>query len=89
AVVMPTGSGMASAGHVEVEFQFTCLMYPGRYFIHCGAMAGSDGEEHYVHRLVDAFEIDVIHPSRKNRGGVLPQGLVDLDFAGRVVAHAE
>lgn len=89
AVVMPTGPGMASAGHVEVEFQFTCLMYPGRYFINCGAMAGSDGEEHYVHRLVDAFEIDVIHPSRKNRGGVLPQGLVDLDFAGRVVAHAE
>ncbi len=66
---------------VLVDFTFACLMYPGRYFINCGVTAEVDGEEQYVHRLVDAFEIVVINPSRRNRAGVSPEGLVDLGFA--------
>lgn len=73
---------------MQVEFAFTCLLAPGRYFINCGAMASQSGVDRYIHRLVDAFEVDVVHPSRLNTGGVLPAGLVDLEFGGRATLSA-
>ena len=85
AVVQPE-MAVVAPGEWLVEFAFTCLLSPGRYFLNCGAMGSRDGEDVYIHRLVDAFELDVVHPRRLNPGGVLPGGLVDLEIGGRVVA---
>jgi lipopolysaccharide transport system ATP-binding protein len=87
AVVEP-GVPCDAGESVQVEFAFTCLLAPGRYFVNCGVMASQSGTDRYVHRLVDAFEVDVVHPSRLNAGGVLPAGLVDLEFGGRATLRS-
>ena len=61
-----------------VEFEFDCLLYPGTYFLSCGAMAMGDGGEHYLHRLLDAFEIRVLPELSGQRRRVDPQGAIDL-----------
>lgn len=68
---------------LRVEFEFDCLMYPGTYFLSCGAMASIDGDEAYLHRLVDAFEIRVLPELDRSRC-VEPQGAIDLRFDANV-----
>ncbi len=76
------GISTAKAGTlVTVDFSFTCLLYPGQYYLNCGVMGDIGSEERYLHRLVDAFTLQVIHPNKRNRHGIAPQGLVDLEFA--------
>lgn len=67
------------AGDVlDVDFEFDCLMYPGTYFLSCGAMAQRDGGDYYLHRLVDAFEIRVLPELSGARRRAEPQGALDL-----------
>ncbi|MFO1413397.1 MAG: ABC transporter ATP-binding protein [Burkholderiales bacterium] len=39
---------------VTVAFRFHCILNPGTYFLNAGVMGDVDGEETYLHRLVDA-----------------------------------
>jgi len=67
------------AGDVlRVAFEFDCLLYPGTYFLSCGAMAVGEGGEHYLHRLVDAYEIRVLPELSGDRRRAQPQGVFDL-----------
>jgi lipopolysaccharide transport system ATP-binding protein len=76
------GVTSCAAGAVYIiTFAFNATLYAGQYFLNCGVVADKNGEETYLHRLVDAFTLEVIHPTRRNRHGVSPEGLVDLDFA--------
>ncbi len=68
---------------IEISFKFTCLLYPRSYFLNCGVMADIDGQECYLHRLVDVMELQVINPTNRNEYGVSPEGLVDLNFCGK------
>lgn len=74
------GREVRAGDALRIDYDFDCLMYPGTYFLSCGAMAESRGVDAYLHRLVDAFEIRVLPelsgPPRK----VAPQGTVDLHF---------
>lgn len=87
AVLHLTEQGIQSleAGQrLSVCFAFTCLLYPNSYYLNCGVTAKINGEERYLHRLVDAFELSVINPAKRNRHGVSPQGLVDMEYVGDV-----
>jgi lipopolysaccharide transport system ATP-binding protein len=74
---------------LRISFQFTCLLYPGNYFLNCGVMGEVEGKEIYLHRLVDAFAVQVLNPSGRNAQNILLGGLVDLDFAGKTSETAE
>ena len=39
----------------KVEFRFRALFVPGTYFLNAGALAILDGEEVYLHRIIDAY----------------------------------
>lgn len=69
---------------LRIELEFDCLMYPGTYFLSCGAMANGPGGEAYLHRLVDAFEIRVLPELSTSRRRAEPNGAVDLRFDVRV-----
>jgi len=78
--------GDMQAGEMaEYRFEFSASMYPGSYFINCGVMAVVAGEERYLHRIVDALQVNVIHASRRNKHHVAPEGLVDLDVSAQIV----
>jgi lipopolysaccharide transport system ATP-binding protein len=72
-----------AGANLTLCFDFTCLLYAGNYFLNCGVMGEveGEGEERYLHRLVDAFSLQILNPTKRNRHGVSPEGLVDLDVA--------
>lgn len=79
------GLPAAAAGSTyTVQFAFTSQLYPGQYFLNCGVMGEVAGEDRYLHRLVDAYSLQVLNPTRRNRHGVSPEGLADMDFAATV-----
>ena len=45
---------------LEVVFEFECLMNPGTFFISCGVLGLVDGEECFLHRIVDAVAVRVL-----------------------------
>lgn len=50
-----------AAGHtLEVAFAFDCLMNPGTYFLSCGVLGLVEGEECFLHRIVDAVALRVL-----------------------------
>jgi len=69
---------------VRIDFDFECLMYPGTYFLSCGAMCDGPTGEYYLHRLVDAFEVTVLPELSAALRTASPQGAVDLRFDARV-----
>lgn len=72
------GAGIAwiTAGAVaEVELRFRCLLLPGIYFLNVGCSAIVDGEETYLHRVVDAAMFRVLARDSEIRTGV-----VDFEF---------
>lgn len=77
---------MAVGESVECVFEFTSLLYPGSYFLNCGVMGEVDGEERYLHRLVDVFELKLTNPTGRNDGRVSPEGLVDIGFIGNLAS---
>lgn len=79
------GKPAVKAGEtLTLDFAFTCRLFPGQYFLNCGVMAEVDGEERYLHRLVDAFLLPVVNPTKRNATGLEPAGLVDLEFAAMI-----
>lgn len=69
---------------VAVTFRFTCHLALGVYFLNCGVRASVDGEDKYLHRMVDALALQVLAP--KKRKGLNVGGLTDLEFAAAVEA---
>ena len=45
---------------LDVVFEFECLMNPGTYFVSCGVLGLVDGEECFLHRIVDAVALRVL-----------------------------
>jgi lipopolysaccharide transport system ATP-binding protein len=60
---------------VHVRFLFRCLLLPGVYFMNAGCAAMVDGEETYLHRVVDTAMFRVL----PEQGGTTT-GLIDFDF---------
>ncbi|PZQ32577.1 MAG: ABC transporter ATP-binding protein [Stenotrophomonas acidaminiphila] len=53
---------MDPGDRIDVSFRFRCLLAPGVYFLNAGVVASGMGEEErYLHRLVDAIPIRVMH----------------------------
>ncbi len=48
---------------VEVKMRFCCLFNKGEYFLNCGVTGLVDGEEIYLHRMVDAAMFKVVEVS--------------------------
>ena len=44
----------------EVVFEFVCLMNPGTYFLSCGVLGLVDGDECFLHRIIDAVALRVL-----------------------------
>ena len=51
---------VAGGQTLEVVFEFACLMNPGTYFVSCGVLGLVDGEECFLHRIVDAVAVRVL-----------------------------
>jgi lipopolysaccharide transport system ATP-binding protein len=59
----------------SVEFRFVCRLNVGTYFLDCGVLGkGSDGEETFLHRLLDAVMFRVLPEA-----GSTSTGTVDFD----------
>lgn len=63
----------------NLQFEFDCPLRPGHYFINCGCTKEVDGEDVFIHRIIDALEFKVIDPSP--RPGLTPAGHIDLNVA--------
>jgi len=74
--------GSVNAGDlVELSFDFPCHLRPGMYYCNCGVTKTVDGEDVFVHRLVDALHFRIL-PEESLRGDMEPRGIVDLDIKG-------
>jgi lipopolysaccharide transport system ATP-binding protein len=51
---------------VHVEFAFVARLVPGTYFVNAGVLALRDGEEVYLHRMVDALMFKIL-PAEQGR----------------------
>jgi lipopolysaccharide transport system ATP-binding protein len=65
---MPAGSV------IQVEFRFTCSLNPGTYFLNAGVQGVVDGEDTYLHRLLDVAMFQVMPEP-----GSLSTGVVHFD----------
>ncbi len=72
----PPGAGIgkiAGGTCVTVDFPFTCHMLPGHYFLNAGVLGTVDGEEIFLHRVLDIATFQV-HPE----SGMLAGGIIDF-----------
>ncbi len=60
----------AGAKH-RVRFRFTCLLLPGVYFINCGCVGKIQGEETYLHRIIDACMFRVLPEEKLTATGIV------------------
>lgn len=78
-------SSLQQAGtHVDVAFEFACVLRPGHYFINCGATKHSDDQDIFVHRIIDALQFKVV--DERPMQGIKPAGTVDLDVRCSLLA---
>jgi lipopolysaccharide transport system ATP-binding protein len=60
-----SGLPLAEAGSaVDVEFNFTCMLNAGTYFVNAGVTGSADGEEIILHRILDAAIFRVVAAPR-------------------------
>lgn len=83
----PGGEGvphLAAGSRVNVCFRFRCLLLPGVYFLNAGCSGMENGEEVYLHRLVDAAMFRVQPQEADARTGVVDfefEPLIDVEAA--------
>ena len=66
------GLEKAFAGSLyQVEFEFFCGLGEGTYFMNAGANGDCDGEENYLHRLLDVLMFKVRPDSPKTMTGMI------------------
>lgn len=76
---------VADAGdEFEVGFDFECRLLPGAYFLNCGVVGATDGDETYLHRVVDAVAFRVVAEA-----GSTSTGTVDMGCRATVVARRD
>lgn len=63
-------SFVPSGAEYKVVFDFTCALNPGTYFLNAGVLGIVDGNETYLHRLIDAAMFKVI-PQLSNATGIV------------------
>lgn len=63
---------------VEVKFDFHCCLNPGTYFMNAGVLGDVEGEEVFLHRLLDALMFRVLPGGARHQTGV-----VDFDCSPR------
>lgn len=69
--------GIAAGSRMRARFLFRTSLSPGAYFLNAGVLGQSEGEEKYLHRILDATMFRVL-PDRPGR----VTGRVDLSVAG-------
>lgn len=81
----PVGEGLAYVGAgsvVNVSFRFICRLLPGVYFLNAGCSGMANGEEVFLHRLIDAAMFRVQPEEARGRAGVVDfeiEPFVDTD----------
>jgi len=63
---------------VEVRFAFDCHLRPGHYFLNCGATCQQDGQEIFVHRILDVMQCKVV--DERSHQAIELSGNVDLNL---------
>ena len=77
------GISYVSAGSlVNVEFTFACKLNPGVYFLNAGVVGDVDGEELFLHRIVDISMFRV-----QAREGSLASAFVDFDCNPKILIN--
>lgn len=56
---------------IQVEFAFECNLNPGTYFVNAGVLGSVNGEETYLHRLLDACLFLVLPVTEQLATGVI------------------
>jgi homopolymeric O-antigen transport system ATP-binding protein len=64
---------------VRVRFEFDCQLLPGTYFLNAGVLGTQDGQQRYLHRVLDGLAFRVAAA-----GEVVATMLVDLGFRPQV-----
>ncbi|MDD2923810.1 ABC transporter ATP-binding protein [Rhodoferax sp.] len=62
-----------------VEFRFVCALNPGTFFLNAGVVGEINGEETYLHRILDVALFRVLHDSE-----ILGTGIVDFSCSPEV-----
>jgi lipopolysaccharide transport system ATP-binding protein len=72
---------VAPGDQFDVAFEFDCALLAGAYFLNCGVVGVVDGDETYLHRIVDAAAFRV-----RATPDTIATGTVDLGVRPVVVA---
>ncbi len=59
----------AAGSSVTINFQFTCNLFAGMYFLNTGLMGEVQGTDTYLHRLVDAVAFRVANDASRKQSG--------------------
>jgi len=78
----PASLSVAEGDVFDVAFEFDCRLLAGTYFLNCGLVGVTDGEETYLHRVVDAVAFRVLPEA-----GETSTGTVDMGCRATVVAR--
>ncbi len=66
---------MAAGARVRVRFEFRCQLFAGTYFFNAGAVGEVDGEDIWLHRLVDAVAFRVQPEGTRRQSGYVDFGV--------------
>ncbi len=75
---------VATGSVIVVEFRLKCSLNPGVYFLNAGVLGTVNGEEVYLHRMIDACMFRVL-PEQQ----MLPTGIVDFECMASVTLDAD
>jgi lipopolysaccharide transport system ATP-binding protein len=71
---------VGAGASVRVRFEFDCLLLPGTYFLNAGVLGTADGQQRYLHRVLDGLAFRVLTSDE-----LVATMLVDLNFRPDVV----
>ncbi len=69
---------------VRVRFAFDCKLLPGTYFLNAGVLGTVEGQQRYLHRVLDGLAFRVAAAEE-----LVATTLVDLNFSPEVVVMSE
>jgi lipopolysaccharide transport system ATP-binding protein len=76
----------AAGSSVTVTFQFTCNLFAGMYFLNTGLMGEVQGNDTYLHRLVDAVAFRVASDASRKQSGYVDFSIDAALVDGEVIA---
>jgi len=89
-----SGAGIAqiaSGVRMTVEFPFCCSLLPGRYFLNAGVLGIVNGDEVFLHRVLDIATFQVRPEAGTLAGGVIdfsiPDAQIRISPASRSVSR--